>query len=321
MTRLTVRHLCSARRVVGASVLIIAGISPCASGAQSFASGAADTVFAVERGSVVDITLRTGHVVVRGTDKRDAELRAGGTGYLLRRSGAGMTINVGNEFRGNMGRRPKNDNEEIELLVPRSTKVIVRGASTDVDVLDINGDVEVSVVSGDVALRAIGGRAIVETVSGDIEVVGGVGDFRASSVSGEISARLVRGDIDVNTVSGEVVLSAVKARRVLAKTSSGGITFDSALPEDAEWELTAHSGDINVQLPSNAAGQLEVSTFNGEMSGGALTLMPSSGTSTSKGGRAIQRFEFGGGGTARIRASTFNGDISIVRSARRGLVY
>jgi DUF4097 and DUF4098 domain-containing protein YvlB len=318
MTRLALLSLHSARRVVGTAVFTIAVIGPRPAAAQSFAGGAADTVFIVERGSVVDITLRTGHLVVRGTDRREAELRAGGTGFLLRRSAAGMTINVGNEFRGNMGRRSKNDSEDIELLVPRSMKVIVRGAATDVDVLDINGDVEVSVISGDVALRAVGGRAIVETVSGNIEVVGGVGDFRATSVSGEISARLVRGDIDVNTVSGEVVLSAVKARRVSVKASAGGITFDSALPDDAEWELTAHSGDIQLQLPANASGQLEVSTFNGDVSGGAMTLMPSSGQSSQRGGRAVQRFEFGGGGTARIRASTFNGDISIVRSARRG---
>ena len=319
MTRIALPGLPSSR-MVRAAVLILAVISPRIVGAQPLVGGAADTVFAVERGSVVDLTLRTGHVVVRGTDKREAELRAGGTGFLLRRSGAGMTINVGNEFRGKMGSRSKHDDEVVELLLPRTMKVIVRGNSTDVEVMDINGDVEVSVVSGDIALRAIGGRAILETVSGDIEVVGGVGDFRATSVSGEISARLVRGDIDVNTVSGEVVLSAVRARRVAVKASSGGITLDSALPDDAEWELTAHSGDINVQLPSNAAGQLEVSTFNGEMSGSAMTLMPSSGTSTPKGGRAVQRFEFGGGGTARIRASTFNGDISIVRSARRGSI-
>lgn len=318
MTCVAMPYLRAARGVVSTAVLLIAAIGPHVAAAQSFVGGAADTVFAVERGSVVDITLRTGHVVVRGTDRREAELRAGGTGFLLRRSEAGMTINVGNEFRGNMGRRSKNDSEGVELLVPRTMKVIVRGASTDVDVLDINGDVEVSVISGDVALRAVGGRAIVETVSGDIDVIGGVGDFRATSVSGEISARLVRGDIEVSTVSGEIVLSALKARRVSAKASSGGITFESALPDDAEWELTAHSGDVRVLLPSNASGQLEVSTFNGDVSGGAMTLMPSSGQSSQKGGRAIQRFEFGGGGTARIRASTFNGDIVIERSARRG---
>jgi len=318
MTRIAVHRLRSARSVICVALLTGAWVSPSVVGAQSFGSGAADTVFAVERGSVVDITLRTGHMVVRGTDKRDAELRTGGTGFLLRRSAAGMTLNIGNEFRGIMSRRSRNDTDEIELLVPRTMKVIVRGASTDVDVTDINGDVEVNVLSGDITLRAIGGRAILETVSGDIDVVGGVGDFRATTVSGEISARQVRGDIDVSTVSGDIVLSAEKARRVAVKASSGGISLDSALPDDAQWELTSHSGDVRLQLPSNASGQLEVSTFNGDVSGGAMTLMPSSGSSSQKVGRAIQRFEFGGGGSARIRASTFNGDVSVVRSARRG---
>ena len=301
--------------LIGAMTSVVACTS--ATHAQSFAGRAADTVFVVERNSVVDVTLRTGHLVVRGTDSRDAELRADGAGYALRRSAAGITVNIGNEFRGNTGRRSRGDGEDIELRVPRATKVIVHGASIDVAVFDITGDVDIKVISGDVAVHGIGGRAILETLSGDIRAEGGVGDFRATSTSGDISARQIRGDIDVSTVSGDVVLSADRARRVSVKVTSGEISLTSDLPEDAEWELDTHSGDITLRLPSSAAGQIDVSTFTGDISGGPMTLVPPSRASASNMTRTTKRFVLGGGGSARIRASTFNGDVRITRPSRR----
>ncbi len=292
---------------VGTAVAMIASLTPHVVMAQ-----ATDTSFAVSRNAVIDISLRSGRLIVRGGDRSNAELRTSRTDYRLRSAGVGVTLAIGTDGR---NQRSSSSRGDVQLLVPRGVKLVVNGMTGDVSVSDVDGDVEVQVLSGDIEVRSLGGRAILSTLSGDVRVNEVAGGLRLTTVSGDITASAVRGDLDVNTTSGDVVVNAGQVRRVQFNSVSGDITLEGTLVADARLQLTTHSGDVMLRLPENAAGQLEVSTFSGTVSGGTMTFLP--GTVGARRDRSATLYEFGGGGSARIAVSTFNGDITLSRGGRR----
>ena len=310
-----------AASALGMTVLC-AGAIPAALHAQS----RPDTSFAVARNGIIDITVRRGRLVVRGTDRVTAELRTNSTTFDLRSSGVSVTLDVTDGMDRRRGRetgrrRDDGDEPDIELTVPRATRLMIHGQSADVSVSDVGGDIEAHLLSGDITLESVGGRAILDAISGDVKVLGGVGDLRVTTVSGDIDARGVRGSIDVSTTSGEVVLEAERATRVTVNGVSSDIRFNGALAPDARLSFTTHSGDVVLRLPESTGGIIDVESFNGEVTGDGMTLLPTGGAGSGGGAnrnnRAPRRFEFGGGGSARITISTFNGDVTVERGGRR----
>ena len=253
-------------------------ITPSSLPAQSAQATATDTSFQVARDAVIDITVRSGRLVVRGEDRSTAELRANSTDYQLRSTRVGVTLSVSsrgdrepNERR-SAGRR--SGEPDIELAIPRGVRLVIHGTSADVSVASVNGDVEVTLVSGDFEGRALGGRAIIQTMTGDVRVSEGVGDLRVTTVSGDVSASGVRGSVEVNATSGDITLAGDRLGRVEVDVVSGDINLTGALADDARLQLSSHSGDVTLHLPESAAGRLEVTTYNGSVRGGVMTMMP-----------------------------------------------
>ncbi len=298
------------RALMATCVLLASTASPIA------AQVTADTSFSLSRNAVVDITMRSGRLVVRGTDRGTAELRSDDQRFDLRASGVGVILAARDE-RGNNNRGGSRD-RRIELTVPSGVRLVISAGSADVDVQDIAGDVEIHSLSGDVLLRAIGGRLIVETLSGDVRLGDGSGETRVTTMSGDITLRDVRASADVHTTSGDVVLSMLRADQVKVESISGDVRFDGDLTTTARLQFATHSGDVTMRLPEPMRGTMEVSTFNGELSSDQpLTLAAGSTLSRGSGERTRQRFELGGGGNAHISITTFNGDIRLGRLARR----
>ncbi len=275
-----------------------------------------DTSFSLPRNAVVDITMRSGRLVVRGTDRSTAELRSDDQRFDLRASGVGVVLAARDEREND--NRSRSRDRRLELTVPRGVRLVISAGSADVDVQDIAGDVEIHSLSGDVTLRAIGGRMIVETLSGDVRLGDGSGEARVTTMSGDITLRDVRASADVHTTSGDVILSVLRAGQVKVESMSGDIRFDGDLAAAARVRFATHSGDVTMRLPEATRGTMELSTFNGELSSDqSLTLTAGSTLARSSGERTRQRFELGGGGGAHISITTFNGDIRLERSARR----
>jgi len=272
-----------------------------------------DTAFAVARNAVIDISMRSGRLVVRGGDRTSAELRTTRSDYRVRSAGVGVTLSIGTNTSRNQ--RSSSGRADVELLVPRGIKLVVNGMSGDVSVADVDGDVEVSILTGDIEVRSLGARAILSTLSGDLRVTDVAGSLRLTTVSGDITAHGVRGELDIGTTSGDVTVSADQIRRVAFNSVTGDLSLEGTVEADARLQLTTHSGDVHLGLPANVGGQLEVSTFNGTVSGGTMTLMP--GTVGARRDRSASLYEFGGGGGVRITVSTFNGDITLGRGVRR----
>lgn len=296
---------------LGALLLLAGGTSPLQ--AQS------DSSFAVARNAVVDITLRTGRLVVRGSAATTGAVRGRSGDYQLRTTGVGVTLDASGDMRSSRTSTrtaSRRNDATLELDLPRNVRLVVSTSSADVDISGIDGDVEIRTTSGDISLDDIGGRLTLETLSGDVRLDGRSGPARVTTMSGDITMRGVRDDANVHTTSGDVILGMERAARVDVESISGDVTFDGSTTDDARLQVTTHSGDVTLRLPEGARGSIDLSTFSGDMTAsGSLTLMPNSLTS-SRSERAVRRYEIGGGGSTRFTISTFNGDLRVVRGNR-----
>lgn len=307
------------RRVWAVAVMLGCSLSGDVASGQSSAGRVTDTSFAVAANSVIDIAVQSGSIVIKGTESAVADLRTNGHAYQLRSSGVSVSLAVTSgatsRGRGTAGQRSVPD---IELSVPRGVRLVLRGTSGDVRVSDVYGDVEIQLLSGDIVASALGGRAILGAVSGNIRVTG-VGDLRVTTVGGDVVATQVRGAVEIGTTGGDIALSSAVLSRLKVNTVSGDVRVDGAMSNDGTMQITTHSGDVVLQLDDAAAGVLEVSTFRGSVQGSPLTLMPNINRSfTGRQADAnVRRYEFGGGGSARITVTTFGGDIVLRRGAQR----
>ena len=275
-----------------------------------------DTSFQVPADAVIEITMRSGRLTVRGEDRRTAELRADRTNYELRSSKVGITLDVKGRSNNNRNRRGNSrDESDVELIVPRAVRVVIHGTTADVSIANVNGDVEAALVSGDFEGRALGGRAIIQAMTGDVRITEGVGDLRVTTATGDVWASGVRGSVEAVATSGSITITADRLGRIKADVVSGDVDITGVLRDDARLQLSSHSGDVIVRLPEGAAGQLEVSSYHGDIRGGTMTMIPPVARSLNDRSN-VRLYEFGGGGTARITASTFSGDITIQRGSR-----
>jgi DUF4097 and DUF4098 domain-containing protein YvlB len=107
-------------------------------------------------------------------------------------------------------------------------------------------------------------------------------------------------NLDINAFSSDVRVSNVHGRQKL-HTFSGAVTLRDAVgPIDAE----TFSGDIEVDLASNASGRIDFDTFSGDLTSD----LPMSYKS---GNRRGAHGEIGSGGANTLKFHTFSGDVHI----------
>lgn len=278
--------------------------------------GRADTTFVLARNALVDITIRRGTLLIRGSDRTDAELRSSRNSYTLKTSGGGVALGVREE----MGRSFTRDTEDsrVELIVPRGVRVVISSGTADVNIRDIEGDVEVRSSTGDISLERLGSRAIIESLTGDVRVTDGVGDLRVTTSSGDVVAEGVRGTVDVQSTSGDLSVTGTGVPRLRMESISGDADFEGSVLPDTRLQISTHSGDVLLRLAEGTRGSLEFETHTGEMQ--TNTPVTTSGVlvnSRTGKARSGQRYEFGGGGSVSVVISTFNGDVRFERGSSR----
>jgi DUF4097 and DUF4098 domain-containing protein YvlB len=162
----------------------------------------------------------------------------------------------------------------------------------------------------DIKVDDVANRLDIGTLSGDVEAHRVNGDVQIKSVSGDIRLSDFKGDFEGETVSGSIELRNATGRYIRSHTTSGDLAYEGSIDPSGRYELSAHSGDIRLDIPSNTSAQLSVSTWSGTLdSDFPITLRP--GEHGIGAGQA-KRFTFDiGGGAARISAETFSGDITI----------
>lgn len=148
-----------------------------------------------------------------------------------------------------------------EIVVPADTEVIADTGSGSIYIADIAAPVEADTGSGSIELTNIGGSVKADTGSGSIRADGVAGAFHADTGSGSIYLlQTAPGDVDVDTGSGSSELRGV-AGALRADSGSGRIVVEGSL--EGDWRLDTGSGSITVDLPDDAAFDLDAESHSG----------------------------------------------------------
>lgn len=263
-----------------------------------------DTSFSFDRRGLVSLTIGSGDIVVTAWDRDQIRIHATTESGGVRLDASSSRVAV--EPRGGYG----GGESRYEVTVPIGTRVVARAQSGDIAITGTHADIDARSQSGDIRIEDAANRLDIGTLSGDVEVKGAIGDVQIKSVSGDIRLTDFKGDFEGETVSGSIDLQNAVGRLVRSHTTSGDLSYEGSIDPSGRYELSAHSGDIRLAIPSTASAQLSVSTWSGTLdSDFPITLRP--GEHGIGSGQA-KRFTFDiGGGAARIDAETFSGDITI----------
>lgn len=268
-----------------------------------------DTTVTFDRSGTVTVNAGTGDVFITGVTGNQLHVRAVSDDNDIRfdMTSSRNAIELSTARRGSDTR--------FELTVPYGVRVVAKSQSGDISVRGTRGEVEVEAASGDVRVDDVAGRFSVRSFSGEVTASNITGDVEISTQSGDLKLTDVRGNIQVGNTSGDIVLKSITAKVVRAKTTSGDVSYDGTIDPSGRYELTSNSGDVHLHVPRDANAQLTVSTYSGEIvTDFPITLKPGAhdiGAVTSK------KFTFDiGGGSARITAETFSGDVTVSSNGR-----
>jgi DUF4097 and DUF4098 domain-containing protein YvlB len=283
------------------------------------AAALADTVMAAERTinetraveakARISIENLAGLIDVSGWDRNEVQI----TGTLdeqakkLEIEGSGNVLNI-------VVRYPQQHNLNIKegtrltIKVPRGCELDVESVSAEVKIAEVVGEISAESVSGNVTVRGAPAELNVDTVSGEIDVeVAGVRATLAS-VSGDILARGVGDKLEATTVSGEIEITAAGPLAELTTESvSGSMKIVASPTKDAQWDISAHSGDVDLTVPAGVNAGFSIGTFSGSIHDGFGH--EAERTDEHAPGREL-RFTQGSGG-AEIEIESFSGDVVI----------
>jgi DUF4097 and DUF4098 domain-containing protein YvlB len=243
-------------------------------------------------------------------DEEDADLLAS---VEVDVSQLGNRVRVSTEHTGRGGRHGHGHGSVVvsyKVTVPRGTEVEIQSVSGNVRLTGVNGAANAQSVSGDVQIRDVSELVQAKSVSGGVLVERARSSRRAEieSVSGDVEVRGIEAsDLTVSSVSGDVSLLDVSSRRASLESVSGELQYSGSIAASGRYDFQSHSGDVVIEIGDEVGFELEASTFSGEIeSDFSMNL-----SSREHKGRSVEAVV--GDGSAVIKASTFSGDIRLVR--------
>ncbi|MCK9997127.1 MAG: DUF4097 family beta strand repeat protein [Candidatus Krumholzibacteria bacterium] len=206
-------------------------------------------------------------------------------------------------------RNKKNVKGEANLVinVPHASRLEVECISAFIEVSDVTGLVDVSSISGDVTVTGECEGIEAESISGNVFIEGGAPEIEISSISGKVKANGTASDIEAGTVSGDIDLAFDKFLGLNVESVAGDATVKGDLAGDGYFSFDLHSGYLTLTVPGDVSADFEIETFSGEIDNDFG--QKSRKTSKYAPGRELEFTT--GGGEARVRISTFSGDVVI----------
>jgi DUF4097 and DUF4098 domain-containing protein YvlB len=256
--------------------------------------------------ALIEIENHAGSTTVMGWEHDEVSI----TGSLARGAeGVGVE---GDEHRIKIAVKHRGRGEsDLDVHVPRGSRVEVSGHSSDVKVSGVQGSVRVQVVSGGVTVTGTSQVIEVNTVSGDINVDASSKKTHAESVNGDVTVRGVSGEVEASTVSGDLVVEGKAVEEGHFETVSGELRFRGSLTAKGSLNTQTVSGGIEIVLPASIAADFQASSFSGDIENdfGGVAHSPSK-----HGSSRDLSFSTGGGG-AKVTAHTLSGTIEIRKRA------
>jgi hypothetical protein len=171
-----------------------------------------------------------------------------------------------------------------KVVIPAQAAINARSVSGDVSLENIGGKAAAETTSGDVTVSIAKNGANAESVSGDVEVADIENGVYCKTASGDVEARNITGNADLNCVSGNVVAENVmgdveaetvsgsvkmlgisRADVIKGKTMSGSVIYEGDISSSGRYSLDAHSGKVEMTIPSGSAFDLTASVFSGSI--------------------------------------------------------
>lgn len=269
-----------------------------------------ERTLAAQRNGEVEVRNLAGSVQVRGWDREEvaivARLDDGQDLDVQSRSGR-IVIEVRQP-----GQRRARE-AELELRVPRSSRLRVSGVSADLEVDAVVGALDLKTVSGDVGVQAFGTDLEVGTVNGRIRAVGSgqAGRMMASTVNGAILIEAAAGQIEVSTVNGEVVILGGRFDRVRLNGVNAHIHGHLELTDEGRFEADSVSGRLALRLPPDLPARFDLESFSGRIQ----SCDGISAERSSRFGPGHRLAYTRGVGTAQVQARSMSGEIALCEPA------
>ena len=203
---------------------------------------------------------------------------------------------------------------DYTVTAPAGTAMNLKSVSGDIRITGIRGELRAESVSGDVTATGAAGASLVKSVSGDIDVsaVATQTELRAESVSGDVTVRSAKiRSLVAESVSGNLHLADIVTERVSAKSVSGDVHYSGMVARGGRYNLTSHSGDIELLVPQDAGFELDARTFSGNVRSDLPLTMGGPGRETVRTSRDRGlRGTYGDAG-ALLSLSSFSGNIVV----------
>jgi DUF4097 and DUF4098 domain-containing protein YvlB len=258
--------------------------------------GAVNQTRAAKANGVVDIDVPNGTVKVVAWNKAEVNVKG-----QLERAELEMSTSS-DRTRVRVSGKRHHGEAELEIRVPQGSRIEAKGVGTTIEVRDVSGALRLQSVSGDITVSGSPSDVDVHSVNGQIELNVKSAVVNARSISGGVHVVGARGRAMLDTVSGDCQLEGGDFSEVEMRAVSGDVRFTGGISGQGSFEFKTHSGDIDLRLPGATNADFELRTFNGSLQ----TML---GTEARQSSSALD-FRVGGGG-AKVRGRTFNGDIRV----------
>ena len=150
------------------------------------------------------------------------------------------------------------DGSDLEIKLPKNSRVDFVGVSTDVEVTNVLGGLRIKSVSGDVETENITGQLMISSVSGEIKIDESEGSLHASTVSGNLDILRHIGGLELESMSGDIEVNTLENDKLRIQSVSGEIDVTCDIKEGAYAELQSISGEIELELVGNVGAKFNL---------------------------------------------------------------
>jgi DUF4097 and DUF4098 domain-containing protein YvlB len=225
------------------STVLVAGFSLLS--VTAFAQEKKEFSYTVGSQAVISITNHYGPITVRPSRNRQV---------VVTTVSYSDTVSFENEQHGNrvelrsMSTRHGSGLADYIVLVPGDAVVSLRSSDGSLHAEGLRGDVLLQAETATVEVSDISDAHVhVQTLSGPINLT----DIRNSH-------------LDVQSISGDVNIHNVTGSSVEVNSGGGRINYDGDPGPAGEYQLTSHSGDLEISIPTSASVEIKSHSRKGE---------------------------------------------------------
>lgn len=258
-------------------------------GARPLSAAGSVKIF-VPAGSVRIIGWDKDSIVVRGRVSRGAK-------FYLSAVPAGAKLGI-EESSDDTAHLPA----DLVVYMPRRGTVSAKTVSAPVSARDVSG--WIYSVSGSVDVSGAASSMEVHSMTGAVDADVTAPWIRITAGDGNVLLRGSPEDADVSTISGTLNVESRSIVRGQFATVTGDIHYAGAPPAGGVFELTSHSGAIELSMPATASALFTLSSVSGQIVNGFTQVRP-----VASGPHSLKVSV--GRGEAQVTVRTFKGTIRL----------